>query len=425
MTMPSTTPSAFRMLGRAVGCPYFPLAFVGRLPFAMMIVGVLTITAVEQASLALAGALAASAGLGTAVVGPLSGALADRLGQRAVLLVLSASSVVIALTFLLLVQSTVPVAVLIAGAALLGATTPQVAPFSRARLVGAAGGVPVAMRERARTVVMSYESMADEASFVLGPIIVGLASAAIAPWAPLVLSVALTATVIPLFALHPTAGLVHASLKPPAGAADPASPAAASPAPARPTPIAALVTAELVTLVLAMLAVGGIFGATLTGLTGLLEQLGAVEQTGLLYGAMSVGAIATALALTTVPASVTLEHRWVAAALLSVIGLVLLLLSNGLVVTAIALFIAGCGVGASLVALFSLGAIAAPADRTNTVLVTLQSSLVVGQAVITAASGVLVETVSASAAFAVATALALALVALALGHSALTRRTRS
>lgn len=425
MTVPSTTPRAFRMLGRAVGRPYFPLAFVGRLPFAMMIVGVLTITAVEQESLALAGILAASAGLGTAVVGPVSGALADRLGQRTVLLTLAACSVVIALAFLLLVQGEVSLGLLMASAALLGATTPQVAPFSRARLVGAAGDVPLEMRERARTVVMSYESMADEASFVLGPVIVGLASAAIASWAPLVLSVLLTATVIPLFAVHPTARLVPVSRTRPEPAAGPVSNVAEASPHVPATPISALVTAELVTLVLAMLAVGGIFGATLTGLTGLLERLGTIEQTGLLYGAMSIGAIATALAMIALPASVTLERRWVAAALLSVVGLALLLLSDGLVITVIALFISGCGVGASLVALFSLGAIAAPADRTNTVLVTLQSSLVVGQAVITAASGVLVETVSASAAFAVATALALGLVALALGHSALTRRTRS
>ena len=426
MTVPSTTPRAFRMLGRAVGRPYFPLAFAGRLPFAMMIVGVLTISAVEQKSLAIAGVLAASAGLGTAIVGPLSGALADRLGQRAVLLTLAACSVVITLTFLFLVQSDVSLGLLIAGAALLGATTPQVAPFSRARLVGAAGDAPFVIRERARSVVMSYESMADEASFVLGPVIVGLASAAIAPWAPLVLSVVMTATVIPLFAVHPTASLVPASQTPhgPVAANHDSSAVAKGLRPPV-TPVSALVTAELVTLVLAMLAVGGIFGATLTGLTGLLEQLGIVEQTGLLYGAMSVGAIATALAMITLPASVTLESRWVAAALLSVVGLTMLLLSGGLGITVIALFVSGCGVGASLVALFSLGAIAAPADRTNTVLVTLQSSLVVGQAVVTATSGVLVEVVSAHAAFATAGALALCLVGLSLGHRALTRRTRA
>ncbi len=417
MTLPSTSPRVFRMLDRAVGRPYFPLAFVGRLPFAMMIVGVLTITAVEQGSLALAGVLAASAGLGTAVVGPLSGALSDRLGQRVVLLTLAACSVVIALTFLVLVQSTVSVFVLIAGAALLGATTPQVAPFSRARLLGAAGDAPVAMSERARTVVMSYESMADEASFVLGPVIVGLASAAIAPWAPLVLSVVLTATVIPLFAVHPTARLVPARRTRTEPASDLDTTAAAKGLHSPATPISALVTAELVTLVLAMLAVGGIFGATLTGLTGLLEQLGAVEQTGLLYGAMSIGAIATALAMIALPASMTLERRWVAAAVLSVVGLALLLLSDGLVITVIALFVSGCGVGASLVALFSLGAIAAPADRTNTVLVTLQSSLVVGQALVTAASGALVDAASPQVAFTLGGTLALALTVLALTHS--------
>ena len=302
MTTPASALRVFWLLRSTVGCPYFPLAFVGRLPFAMMIVGVLTVTTIEQDSLALAGLLAACAGLGTAVVGPLSGALADRLGQRYVLLALASTSVLMAVAFLFLVQSNSSTVALVASAGLLGATTPQVAPFSRARLVAATQEVPTAVQERARTLVMSYESIADEASFVLGPVLVGLASTSVAPWAPLALSIVLTATVIPLFALHSTPRLV------------PTISAHTAPS----TPVTALFTAELIVLVLAMLAVGGIFGATLTGLTGLLEQFDAVEQTGLLYGAMSVGAIATALAMTALPASVTLEQRWISAALLAV-----------------------------------------------------------------------------------------------------------
>lgn len=417
MTTTSTTPLVIRMLARTVGRPYFPLAFVGRLPFAMMIVGVLTVTTIEQGSLGLAGLLAACAGLGTALVGPLSGALADRWGQRRVLLALGLASAAAATAFLLLVQVDTPPVALVASATLLGATTPQVAPFSRARLVGAAGTVPKDARERASTLVMSYESMADEASFVLGPVFVGLVSAVVAPWAPLALSVALSVTVVPLFAVHPSSRWVSASAE-----GTLANGAGATSGPRAITPLRALVTPTLAVLVLAMLAVGGIFGATLTGLTGLLEELGAVEQTGLLYGAMSVGAIAMALAVAALPASVTLGQRWLASAVLSVLGLGGLLLSENLVLTGVALFVSGCGVGASLVALFSLGAIAAPHDRTNTVLVTLQSSLVVGQALVTAASGALVESAHASVAFALGSGLALALVVLAVAHALLRRR---
>ena len=59
-----TTPA--RTLLTATGRAYPPVAFTGRLPFAMMIVGILTLVTVELGSVALAGLLAACAGVGTA-----------------------------------------------------------------------------------------------------------------------------------------------------------------------------------------------------------------------------------------------------------------------------------------------------------------------------------------------------------------------
>jgi MFS family permease len=402
MTTPPTIPLLFRELASIVGPHYFPLAFIGRLPFAMMIVGVLTVTTVEQRSLTLAGVLAAAAGLGTASLGPLSGSFADRYGQRRVLLILGVASSLATGGFLALVRLDAPAAVLIASACILGATTPQVAPFSRARLVGAAVSIPHPASTRAQSVVMSYESMADEASFVLGPVLVGALSAGIAPWAPLALSAALTVTVVTAFALHPTASLAHAG-------------AEARSTSIR-TPLGSLVTIELATLVLAMIAVGGVFGSLLTGLTGLMQQLGAVEQTGLLYGAMSVGAIVTALAFMALPARYSLSLRWLTGSAMAIAAIAALAVSDEIAIVALALFVAGCGVGASLVSLFSLGAIAAPPDRTNTVLVTLQSSLVVGQAVLTAICGSIAESMGPTAVFMVGAALALALLGLAVTY---------
>src|SRR5690606_33545145 len=64
--------------GRLTGWDYYPVAFAGRLPFAMMIVGVLTIVATVRGSVAEAGLIAAVAGIGTAACGPGIGSLADR-----------------------------------------------------------------------------------------------------------------------------------------------------------------------------------------------------------------------------------------------------------------------------------------------------------------------------------------------------------
>src|SRR5699024_11346924 len=60
-------------------------AFIARFPFAMMVVGTLTLVVAARGSVALGGLNAAVLGLGSALVGPLLGAAADRIGQRRVL----------------------------------------------------------------------------------------------------------------------------------------------------------------------------------------------------------------------------------------------------------------------------------------------------------------------------------------------------
>ncbi len=368
-------------LRQQTGVPYLALSFVGRLPFAMMIVGVLTFVTIELDSVALAGLLAACAGAGTAIAGPVSGGLADRVGQRPVIIGLALAASVSTGVFVGLVLSGAPSAGLAASAIVMGATTPQVAPFSRARLAGAAELLPVSQRSRGRTIAMSYESLADEASFVLGPVVVGVLASIIAPWAPLALSIVVTVTLIPLFAGHRTVSLLNPQRS------------TTTATPQRPgTPTRELVTVSMLLLVLAMTAVGGVFGATLTGLTASLEQIGDPSATGILYGAMSAGAIVTAVILAVLPLRFGLRSRWFTGALLSILGLAGLLPSTHVGSIAACLFIAGCGIGACLVSLFSLGSTVAPRDRTNSIIVTLQSSLVIGQAAVTALSGFLAET---------------------------------
>ncbi len=82
MRLPRLTESP---LVRHAGYSYFPIAFIARLPFAMMVVGLLTLVVAERDSVALGGLNAAVAGIGTALAGPLLGAAADRIGQRRVL----------------------------------------------------------------------------------------------------------------------------------------------------------------------------------------------------------------------------------------------------------------------------------------------------------------------------------------------------
>ena len=380
---------------RLTGWAYFPIAFLGRLPFAMMIVGILTVVTTVRGSVAEAGFAAAAAGVGTAVLGPLMGSLADRFSQRVVLIIFGIASISSALLLLALLMSHAPIALLIAVAFVAGGTTPQVAPFSRSRLVVFASTARTeATRARAMSAVMSYESVMDEASFVLGPVLVGVVTALIAPWAPLVVGALITATVITAFALHPSGAAVPRTVETNLG-----------------VPTRAF-SAEIATLALAMLLVGTVFGSVLTALIQFLTVRGAGEQTGILYGAMSAGAIIAAVSIAALPRGFTQLMRWAVFAAVALTGAIALTVASDILGAAVALFVSGCGIGAVLVALFSLGARAAPPGRSTTVMTTLQSAIVVGQALATAVGGILSQARGASAGFLISVVAIVALLGL-------------
>src|SRR3954468_8965786 len=209
MTFPRLTESP---LVRSAGRSYFPIAFVARLPFAMMVVGVLTLVVAERGSVALGGLNAAVAGIGTALVGPLLGAAADRLGQRRVLVPLGLLNAVLLGTFVLVVGSSAPDVAVLALSVFIGASAPQVAPLSRPRLVAIIKRrVPQDRRAKLLNGTMAYESAADEMVFIVGPFLVGLLATAIAPWVAIAGAAVLTSVFVTAFALHPTGRLQFGS----------------------------------------------------------------------------------------------------------------------------------------------------------------------------------------------------------------------
>ena len=131
----SAASAASPSLLRLAGLPYFVIAFVARLPFAMMVVGVLTVVVSSRGSLALGGLTSAAVGLGTAVVGPLLGAAADRYGQRVVLLISAIVNGTMLAVFAWVVYSPAADPLVLITALLIGASAPQVSPMSRSRLV--------------------------------------------------------------------------------------------------------------------------------------------------------------------------------------------------------------------------------------------------------------------------------------------------
>ncbi|HKP05831.1 MAG TPA: MFS transporter [Microbacterium sp.] len=368
-------------LVREAGFSYFPIALIARLPFAMMVVGILTLVVSARGSLALGGATSAMTGLGTALVGPLLGAAADRFGQRQVLLLAGTANSALLAAMAWLAFAPVPDAALLAVAFFIGATMPQVAPLSRSRLVGI---IDRAYPKERRTPVvngaMAYESAADEIVFVFGPVIVGLLATTLNPAAPVIGAAVLGLVFVSAFALHPTARTVPAS----AGEARPEQ------APAR-----ELFRPRVLAPAVGALGMGLFFGAMLTSLTAFMAERGVPEQAGLVYGAMGIGSAALALGVALFPARFTLRARWLTFAAILVAGTIALPFVGSVGGIAICLLIIGVGIGPTLVTQYSLAAAFSPRGRSATVMTMLGSAIVVGQSAASALTGLVADATGA------------------------------
>ncbi|MCS5485985.1 MFS transporter [Curtobacterium sp. C1] len=363
---------------------YFPIAFVARLPFAMMVVGVLTLVVASRDSVALGGVNSAFVGIGSAVFGPLVGAAADRFGQRAVLVPVGLANAVLLGALPFVVAGTAPDLAVLAMSFCIGASAPQVAPMSRTRLVAIIRQRMAPQRhERVLSGTMAYESAADETVFIVGPFLVGLLASAIAPWVAVAGAAALTLVFVTAFALHPTGRLV-------VGGAERETPA----------PATQLLRPRLVVVVLGILGVGLFFGSTLTSLTAFMEQHGESSQAGLLYGIMGIGSAALALGSAAFPRAFGVGWRWLAFGVVLLAGAVAFAAADSVGAVALVLGLMGIGIGPTLVAQYSLGSERSPVGRSATTMTILGSAVIVGQSVASAIVGEVAERAGTGAAMA-------------------------
>ncbi|MFJ3379712.1 MFS transporter [Curtobacterium sp. NPDC090217] len=357
------------------GRSYFPIAFIARLPFAMMVVGVLTLVVASRDSVALGGINSAFVGIGSAVFGPMVGAAADRLGQRKVLVPVGLANGVLLGVLPFVVQSAAPDLAVLAMSFLIGATAPQVAPMSRTRLVAIIRQrMSGDRRERVLSGTMAYESAADETVFIIGPFLVGLLASAIAPWVAVAGASVLTFVFVTAFALHPT-GKLSAGQH-----------AVVAQAPAR-----ELLRPRLVVVIAGILGIGFFFGSTLTSLTAFMEVHGESSQAGLLYGLMGIGSAGLALGSAAFPKTFGIGWRWLVFGLVLLGGAVAFASADSVLAVGIVLAIMGVGIGPTLVAQYSLGSDRSPVGRSATTMTILGSAVIVGQSLTSAVVGEVAE----------------------------------
>ena len=380
MTAPSR-PSRAVSLRSLLGATYVPMSFGARFPYAMMIIGVLTLVLAARDSIQAAGMISALVGLGTAVAAPVIGASADRLGQRPTLLVTTTVNAAAMCVLAWVAYSPAPLIAVYALGLVTGATAPQISPMSRSRIVAAATTHPSSADDRARLISrgLSVDTMLDEVSFVFGPVAVGATALAFGGWVPMVVAAVTTLGFGWWFALHPTAPAPRPRSE------------ASTRGHREVAPLRDVARLRILITVAGIAGLGMLFGSTLTALSAQLQPLGLGESAGLWYSVMGVGSAIMALAVAWLPTSFSLNARWVSFGACVTAGSVIFFLVPGTIGAITGLALMGIGVGPTLVTLYGLAADRSPEGWSSTVMTMLSSGMVLGQALAAAVTGWLAE----------------------------------
>ncbi|MBT2398679.1 MFS transporter [Streptomyces sp. ISL-100] len=265
-TVTTPRPGYGQLLRTPGAWTYLVPGFLARQPFAMLTIGIVLLVQHTTGSYGSAGAVAAVTGVSMALFAPQSGKLADRFGQSAVLfpgVLVHTASVV---TLLVLALSGAPMWALFVAAVPTGASVPQIGPMVRARWAAKLEGSPL------MSTAAAFESVTDEFTFVVGPVLATALCTGVHPAAGLAAEAVLTLVGGLFFAVQrrtqPQAGRLSMSDGPRASA---------------------LSIPGVRVLVVAFLGIGAVFGGMQVSLTAFSEEIGNPGVNGLLYGTFAAG----------------------------------------------------------------------------------------------------------------------------------------
>lgn len=296
MTFPQCAPfNGYRQLLRTPGAWRFLLpGFAARQPYGMLTTSIVLLVQHTTGSYGRAGAAAAFTGVSMALFAPQSGKLADRFGQRAVLMpgvVIHAMSGA-ALAVVALAHE--PPWALFAAAASTGASLPQIGPMVRARwaailnggtrgagVTGRAGG-GAAEGSALMPTAAAFESVTDELTFAVGPVLATALCTGVHAAAGLVAEAALTLVGGLLFAAQ---GRTPPPFRRPDGVKTGTE------------RTCALSVPGVRALAVAFLGIGSVFGGMQVSLTAFTEQIGRPGLVGPLYGLLAAGNMLAGIAM--------------------------------------------------------------------------------------------------------------------------------
>ncbi|GAA3831398.1 MFS transporter [Streptomyces phyllanthi] len=276
---PTSSRPGYGQLLRTRGAWTFLLpGFAARQPFAMLTLSIVLLVRHTTGSYGAAGAVAAVTGVSMALFAPYGGRLADRHGQRAVLVPGVVLHTVAGLSLTALALAHAPLWALFAAAVPTGASVPQIGPMVRARWGVKLQGSPL------MTTAAAFESVTDELTFVLGPLLATALCTAVDPAAGLVTEAGLTLLGGLLFAAQRSTQPApvsdgHARVGHVSGLDGHARVEHAS----------ALRAPGVRVLVVAFLGIGMVFGGMQVSLAAFSEAAGEPGLNGVLYGIFAAG----------------------------------------------------------------------------------------------------------------------------------------
>ncbi|HEX5566347.1 MAG TPA: MFS transporter [Streptomyces sp.] len=401
--VPSRKPG-YRELLRTPGAWTFLLpGFLARQPFAMLTLSIVLLVEHTTGSFGTAGAVSAATGVALALFAPRSGRLVDRFGQRAVLLpgvLLHAASVVL---LVVLALSRAPLWALLLAAVPAGASMPQVSAMVRARWAHLLRDDPDTGGARLLPTAAAFESVTDELTFVIGPVLATALCTGVHPAAGLLTEAVLTVTGGLLFAAQRRSA-------PPARRTTPAHGVRRA---------SALSVPGVRVLVVAFLGIGAVFGGMQVSLAAFTDQIGRPGINGVLYGIFAAGNMLSAVVYGTVSWRSSLRRR-----LLTAYGLLTLTTAPLWAVDAVPLLavlglLAGASVAPAMITGFTLVERLSPPGVRTEAFTWLAGAIALGQAGAATAAGQLADGFGASTGFTVplvSTALALVTVAVLRGR---------
>ncbi|WP_405820639.1 MFS transporter [Streptomyces sp. NBC_01390] len=268
--------------------------FAARQPFAMLTISIVLLVQHTTGSYGTAGAVAAVTGVSMALCAPYGGRLADRHGQRTVLVPGVVLHTLSGLTLTALALTGAPLWTLFTAAALTGATTPQIGPMVRARWAAKLQDSPL------MPTAAAFESVTDELTFVFGPLLATALCTAFDPATGLVTEAALTLLGGLLFA-------AQKSTQPPVAAGS-----ALGGTHARGERVSALGIPGVRVLIVAFLGIGAVFGGMQVSLAAFSESTGNPGLNGVLYGVFAAGNMLSGLVCGAVAWRMAPQRRLVA-----------------------------------------------------------------------------------------------------------------